>query len=483
MRDFSTHSTILKPTLRLEVELKIISALHRFLSSVKLAVVVIISLAAISAVGTIVEAKYDANTAQVLVYRSWYMVLAMGLLIVNLVFSAVDRLPWKKKHIGFVVAHAGIIILIFGSYITQKRGIDGTMIFDIGKSEKYVALPAHTDLAVYHTENGDLYTEIFKDEVEFLKNPPTQDDPLVIKTPKNDEIKIVDFWPYARREVDITQTSSLSDGPALRFQMKNAHVNVLEWVVQEGKESANFNFGPAQLVLTKNPKEKLPAGNALVIIPHSDKQKFNYIIVTASKGGVTKRGIAKAGDVIETGWMGLEFKALQYFPHAVRKNNYKKLERPNPLSTSALKVSFNGQEEMLGLNSLLKLFTQSTGYIMTFQNRRLDLGFQLKLDRFHVGRYPGTMMAQSYESEVSLEDGTSHIISMNEPLKHKGYTFYQASFQEDDKGQPVASILSVNRDPGRALKYGGAILILLGSIIMFYFKRYLAKTSAEGAAK
>ncbi len=60
---------------------------------------------------------------------------------------------------------------------------------------------------------------------------------------------------------------------------------------------------------------------------------------------------------------------------------------------------------------------------------------------------------------------------MNEPMKYKGLTFYQASFQNDQMGRPVASVLSVNYDPGRFLKYFGSLVMSLGIILLFYFKR------------
>ena len=85
------------------------------------------------------------------------------------------------------------------------------------------------------------------------------------------------------------------------------------------------------------------------------------------------------------------------------------------------------------------------------------------------------MRAASYESEVNVPELGDLVISMNEPLKHEGLTFYQASFHEDDAGRPIASVLSVNKDPGRFLKYLGSLLIVLGSIVLFYFKRTFRK--------
>lgn len=449
--------------------------IYSFLISLKLAVVVILSLATISAIGTIVESKYDALTAQKLVYTSIYMYVAMGLLIVNLVFVMVDRLPWKRRHIGFVLAHIGIIVLILGSYVTQQSGLDGTMIFTIGEKERWVSLPSNTDLIAYTTLDGDSFKEAFKSEVDFIKNPPSVQKPYVFNIDA-EEIKITDFYPYALREQDVVESELERDGPALKFQLKNERANVLEWIVNDSAKPAEFDMGPAKVILTKG-DFAVPTGNALVIIPHKDKEKFNYIVYTASKGGLTKKGVGKIGEAIATGWMGLEFRAFKLYQHSVRKTNYKKLERPTPLSVSAAKVLFRGQEQMLGLNSMLKLFNDESAIILTYGNRRIDIGFEMLLSHFAVGRYPGSAMAQSYESKVVLEDGAEHTISMNEPLKHHGYTFYQASFQENEKGEPTASVLSVNRDPGRWIKYLGTSLILLGAILMFYFKKKLAGSS------
>jgi cytochrome c biogenesis protein ResB len=101
----------------------------------------------------------------------------------------------------------------------------------------------------------------------------------------------------------------------------------------------------------------------------------------------------------------------------------------------------------------------------------LPLGFEMSLKKFNIGRYQGTMRAASYESVVDVPDLGERLISMNEPLKHAGYTFYQASFESDPSGNPVASVLSVNRDPGRGLKYFGSLLIVFGTLHLFYMKR------------
>src|SRR5512139_3446517 len=69
-------------------------------------------------------------------------------------------------------------------------------------------------------------------------------------------------------------------------------------------------------------------------------------------------------------------------------------------------------------------------------------------------------------------------VSMNHPLHHRGYIFFQSSFVE---GRPMMSILSVARAPGLPLVYLGTTLIGIGIVWMFYVKPWLAKRQAAAA--
>ncbi|MCB0349764.1 MAG: cytochrome c biogenesis protein, partial [Bdellovibrionales bacterium] len=147
--------------------------IFKFFSSIQLAIIIIISLGIISAVGTIVEARYDATYAQKLVYGSPYMYLIMGLLCVNLINVMIDRWPWKPYHAGFVCAHVGIIILIAGSLMTKIYGVDGSMSFDIGQSNRYVMLP-DTEFVVYSAFGDGNYKHMYSNRQDYLLQPPQQ---------------------------------------------------------------------------------------------------------------------------------------------------------------------------------------------------------------------------------------------------------------------------------------------------------------------
>ena len=106
-------------------------------------------------------------------------------------------------------------------------------------------------------------------------------------------------------------------------------------------------------------------------------------------------------------------------------------------------------------------------------------GFYLYLEKFKIGNDPGTTKAASYESDVIVKDASQGVerkanISMNEPIKYGGYTFYQASYSLED-GRPPVSVFSVNFDPGRQIKYWGSLIMVLGILVMFYMNpQYLS---------
>lgn len=455
---------------------KLAEKIFKFLCSLKLAVIVIVALGVISAVGTVMESKYDMITAQKLVYHSPYMYFVMILLCVNLIAVAVDRLPWKKRHTGFVIVHAGIVILILGSYVTRKVGVDGSISIDIGNSSRHVSIN-ETDLIVYKLKDMESSEKIFSQDVDFMVNSPKKN-PVKIQFGENqDQIEVIDYMPYAKRDFSITDSDLVTDGPALRFQLQNPFVNMIEWIVQNGSQPAKLDLGPAQIVLARSPYETLGGKNEIVFYPTENKNTLKYQIFDkdSKDNKPIKSGMVPVGGVIEPGWMGLTVRAIQFYKKGKVEYKYTKLERPNPTSTGAAKIKFNGAEYWLGMNTALQLFSKDTVYFVTYGNKRLDLGFNIALDRFEMEKYEGTQMAKTYKSIVDITNLGTREISMNEPLKHNGYTFYQSSFQENKMGQPIASILSVNYDPGRWIKYFGSLCIVLGSIMLFYFKKFGTK--------
>ncbi len=117
---------------------------------------------------------------------------------------------------------------------------------------------------------------------------------------------------------------------------------------------------------------------------------------------------------------------------------------------------------------------------------RTTLPFAVKLDRFTIGHYPGTMQPSQFRSDVEvLEPGRQPLVTalwMNHPLEHGGWTFFQSSYQQS--GGRQATVLSVSRDPGQPVVFVGYGLLVLGMCIVLGTRISQARERArqEGAA-
>ncbi len=104
---------------------RMVDGMYRFLASLKLAVLSISSLAATLAYATFFESWYGAGAAQQYIYRSTGFAVLLAFLGINILCAALIRYPWKKRQTGFVVTHAGLLILLAGSYYSVRTADEG----------------------------------------------------------------------------------------------------------------------------------------------------------------------------------------------------------------------------------------------------------------------------------------------------------------------------------------------------------------------
>ena len=105
--------------------LAVFDAIYRFLASLKLAVISLVSLAGVLSYATFFESWYGATAAQEWIYQSKGFALLLAFLGANILCAALIRYPWKKRQIGFVVTHTGLLILLAGSWIAVRSGDEG----------------------------------------------------------------------------------------------------------------------------------------------------------------------------------------------------------------------------------------------------------------------------------------------------------------------------------------------------------------------
>ncbi|MDZ4859262.1 MAG: cytochrome c biogenesis protein ResB [Candidatus Hydrogenedentes bacterium] len=114
-------------------------------------------------------------------------------------------------------------------------------------------------------------------------------------------------------------------------------------------------------------------------------------------------------------------------------------------------------------------------YLIDLRRKRYTLPFAIALDTFHQETHPGTDMASMFMSEVTkIENGVEQPvkITMNEPLRHKGFTLYQASWQpaQPALGIPEKSTLAVVKNPSDRWPLYSCIIITCGLLLHFTLK-------------
>lgn len=111
-------------------------------------------------------------------------------------------------------------------------------------------------------------------------------------------------------------------------------------------------------------------------------------------------------------------------------------------------------------------------WMIDLRRRTWSLPCTIQLDKFTHEVHPGTGIPKAFVSDVTKIDGDVREqarISMNAPLRYKGYTLYQASWGPPDAkpGEPLYSSLAVVRNPAEKLPLYTCAVICFGLLIHF----------------
>jgi hypothetical protein len=107
-------------------------AIYRFFASLKLAVLSLITLASVLAYATFFESRHGTHAAQEWIYRSPAFAFLLAALGANVLCAALIRFRWDDRQkgwarwqTGFVITHAGLLVVLLGSWITLQTSDEG----------------------------------------------------------------------------------------------------------------------------------------------------------------------------------------------------------------------------------------------------------------------------------------------------------------------------------------------------------------------
>ncbi len=120
---------------------------------------------------------------------------------------------------------------------------------------------------------------------------------------------------------------------------------------------------------------------------------------------------------------------------------------------------------------------QGRRFAIVLRHRRFPLPFTVELNKATRELHPRTMTASKYASDITkIENGVRQPIhiSMNEPLRHKGYTFFQTTMGPENAppGARLYSGFAVVRNPSDHWPLYSCIVIATGLLIHFSQKLY-----------
>lgn len=459
--------------------------LFHMLSSLRLAVVTMAALGVACIAATFWESWYGTAAAQRLFYRSPWFAGLLALLAASILFSALERYPWNRHHLGFVMAHAGILLLLAGSVVSLHAGLDGRLTLAEGDTSNEISVEGET----LHVGLPGGHHAILP--VDFRSRPPAAGTRLRVPG-TSAQVVVEEYQPHARLDdVWAEGMAGQSGAPAIQFTVAGHTAPVIGWLMAEGMP--HVEFGPVLFSLhvardrdeERSLLETSRDANQLAFVATTDGV-LRYAL--SARKGMPSTGTANVGDSIRTPWMDLSVRVDRVLRQAVRQRVMTRLPSPGqeeertPAVRLRVETPIGHAHEWLAFGQSETLDVGGQEAHVGYGPSQSTLPFRVTLLDFHSDTYPGSRMAATYESRVRVDDperGTfERTISMNHPLHHRGYTLFQASFID---GEPQTSILSVSRAPGLPLVYLGTALVGAGALWMSFLKRWVARRQGRSA--
>lgn len=429
------------------------------------------------AVATFVENDYGASAARAVIYNARWFELLFLLLVINLGGQIVTFKLYRKEKLTVMLFHLAFMVMVTGAAITRYSGYDGIMGIREGEtssttysSGKYIAfelLGKDGGVAASHSRPFSV-TALTDGRYNKSLSVAGEKAELSYVGYRNNVSKGIEEVAGGVPMVSFLATRDMVSGETVVLEM-GEKIMLGEMSVSFGTDAdlsvvldqdSFFLKSPQQLRSTKMTDREVTIYDADSLVPLAPMVVYSvgdYKIVPQK---MTLSGLAtivpSAGGPGGQGPGALEFR-----------------------------LSGSGYDETVFLwdspTEDIAQWSGSAGNLtarVSYGSRMESLPFGIRLDDFVLERYPGSNSPSSYKSKVTLTDKEMGVevpfeIYMNHILKHRGYRFYQSSYDPDETG----TVLSVNHDPaGMMTTYAGYLLLFLFIILSIINRKSFFRT-------
>ena len=473
--------------------------LANILFSNRLTAVLFITYALAMAVGTFMDQGQSTSPtpySRTLIYNALWFEAIMFFFIINFIGNIFRYRLLRKEKWATLVLHLSFIFILTGAFITRYFGFEGIMSIREGATEN-TFLSQKTYLTTYidgdYQVNGQLLRRSKSEVVDFS---PRLSNKYKLETSYGDtpvSVELIDFISGAEEDIIPDKNGEYYlklveagvGAPHNHFlklgQVSNIH-NVLYALNKPTSGAINLTYYDDGRLTIQSPFD----GEFMTMATGQQGLLFRDSIQPLA---LRSRYIIGNQAIV--------------FPKPVVKGVFDIVKKSELLKGDedgiTLKVTSRGETKIIkllggkGINNPFK--QEKVGgldFAFKYGSKILELPFNIKLNDFIAERYPGTDKSySSFESKVTVYDDKEgefdfHIY-MNNILKHRGYRFFQSSFDPDEKG----TVLSVNHDYwgtwftylGYYLLYFGLLAILLSNgARMEFLRKQLDKIKRKKAA-
>ena len=442
--------------------------LFKNLFSQQLMLVLIILFCIGMATGTFIENDFGTPAARALVYDALWFELIIALLGINFLGNIKKYRLWKKESWPSLIFHVAFVVIIIGAGISRLIAFEGSVhIREGGISNDLIS--------------DELYVKaIFNDSIEVKEQvnptPVTSND---FSFNVNDQIN-VEFLSYIPHAKTIFEPASDSVHTGLQ---------VLHLVTSQGVNGRQDLFVKSGQVLNLN-GVLLTFNNPLDGDVNIKQNESGAFTITPSHDMIFMRMSEQSRDVVYKDSLNVFgqnqlyiFDNLSFVFKDFYHNGIEKIvsaeENKDDFNLDVLVVRITEGEGIVdvplwgnkGVVDNTESVQLKTGVLnISFGSILKKLPFDIKLNDFVLERYPGSESPAAFSSYVEVIDEEKAFpfhIFMNNVLDYKGYRFFQASYDNDEKG----TVLSVNHDfTGTLITYIGYGLMILGMCLIPFWK-------------
>lgn len=429
-------------------------------------VIMMLLFAAAIGYATFIENDYGTMTAKAEVFNALWFEVLMGLLAINLMINMYKFKMFSIKKAPIFIFHLSFLIILLGAAITRYAGYEGTM--HIREGEVATTMISMENYFNVSAKVGEKVVSSSQNLYLSKKSHNTLSSILEIDS-KKVEVDLTNYIPDAIETLEDAQDGGFE---ALDIMVAaNDSSEPIRLKKGESYENDEFalDFESGKIFL--KPTISIFSKDGEVYMKHDMTLKF-LKMDTKEQGEISPTQDTLLALRTLFGVESGNFVVRKYYKHATAKivsNPNASAMRPSQDAfVFNIKVGDVSQEAMIfaqaGRMAKENHYDINGVHVdISYGAKRLELPFGIKLIDFQLDRYPGSMSPASYASEVELVDEEKNIhmpyrIFMNNILEHRGYRFFQSSYDQDEMG----TVLSVNNDPGTLPSYLGYILLGIG---------------------